>query len=106
METLTPKKLAEEYAHLLRKSLGSCLKNIILFGSQARGSASEGSDFDIIVVVDKRTSDIREAILDAGVEMMNKYSTLFAAIIYSEDEWRKTQGFPLAWNVAREGIHL
>ena len=79
---------------------------IILFGSQARGDANEGSDYDVFVLVDKRTSEIREAAIDAGVEMMNRYDKLFASIIYGEEEWQKAQGSPFLWNIQQEGIDL
>ena len=79
---------------------------IILFGSQARGDANEGSDYDAFVLVDKRTSEIREAAIDAGVEMMNRYDKLFASIIYGEEEWQKAQGSPFLWNIQQEGIDL
>lgn len=99
-----PLHLAQEYAAILRRKLGNQLKQVILFGSQARGVAREGSDYDVVVVVNKRTPSIRDAILDVGVEMMNKYDTLFAALIYDEQEWQQAQGFPLAWNIKQEGI--
>jgi len=98
--------LAREYAAILRRDLADRLKEVILFGSQARGDAAEGSDYDLIVVVDRRTPEIREAVLDADVEMINRYGILFAALIYDEAEWRRAQDFPLAWNVEREGIRV
>jgi predicted nucleotidyltransferase len=98
--------VGQEYAGILRTKLGSRLRQVILFGSQARSSAGEESDYDVVVVVDKRTPEIREAVLDAGAEMMNKYEALFAAMIYSEKEWSEAQSFPLAWNIRQEGIAL
>ena len=94
------------YAGILRERMGVPVKKVISYGSQARGDANEGSDYDVFVLVDKRTSGIREAALDAGVEMMNRYDKLFAAIIYGEEEWRKAQGSPFLWNIQQEGIDL
>jgi predicted nucleotidyltransferase len=93
-----------EFAVLLRRSLGAHLIEVILFGSRARGDAWEGSDYDVIVVVDKRTPETREAVLDAEVEMMNRHETLFAALVYGQEQWQRTLQFPLGWNVTREGI--
>ncbi len=95
---------AEEYANLLRLKLGSHLKQVILFGSQARGDSWEGSDYDMLIVVDKRTPEIREKTLDAAEEMMNNHERLFTALIYDEVEWQNAQDFPLAWNIKKEGI--
>jgi uncharacterized protein len=103
---MTPVKKAQEYADILRNKLGRKLKQVILFGSQARGDAREGSDYDLVVVLDERTRDAREVVLDAGVEMLNRYDQLFAALIYGEDEWRATKRFPLGWNIEHEGVVL
>jgi len=97
---------AQEYAAILRDKLGDRLKQVILFGSQARGEAIEGSDYDVVVVVDRRTPEVRELVLDADVEMMNRHETLFAALLYDERQWQEAQDFPLAWNIEREGIRL
>ena len=78
---------------------------MILFGSQARGDAHEGSDYDVLVV-DKRTRSFRESVLDVDVEMMDRHNTLFAALIYDERQWRQAQGSPLAWRIEKEGIAL
>ena len=98
--------LATEYAERIRAKLGPEVKRIILFGSRARGDAAEGSDYDCIVVVKRRTPRMREAILDADTEMLDRYDQLFAALLYSEEEWQRCQKFPLAWNVKKEGIPL
>ncbi|OGV69329.1 MAG: hypothetical protein A3K19_18745 [Lentisphaerae bacterium RIFOXYB12_FULL_65_16] len=97
---------AREYADVLRTKLGARLMSVVLFGSQARGDAREGSDYDFLVVVDKRTQDVREAVLDAGVEMLNRYDQLFGALLYSEAEWQESRRFPIGWNIQREGIVL
>lgn len=96
--------LVKEYAEIIRRKLGNRLKGIILFGSQARGDAWKGSDYDILLIVDERTQDIREASLDAGVEMMDRHETLFVSLIYSQEEWAQAQEFPFAWNVRQEGV--
>jgi len=98
--------LTREYAKILREKLGERIREIVLFGSRARGAPSRDSDYDVLVVVDQRTKEVREAVLDADVEMMDRHSALFAPLIYGEQEWRKIQGFPLAWNISREGIRL
>ncbi|MBW8003714.1 MAG: nucleotidyltransferase domain-containing protein [Planctomycetes bacterium] len=97
---------AKEYADLVRIKLGRNLKQIILFGFLARGDAREGSDFEFLVVVDERTKSVREAVLDAGVEMLNQYDQLFAALLYSEDEWSDSSRYPIGWNIHHEGIAL
>jgi predicted nucleotidyltransferase len=44
----------------LKAVLGDNLVAVVAFGSRVRGDFNEGSDFDILVVVKKRTFDIKE----------------------------------------------
>ena len=99
-------QLARNYAQRLRERLGENLKQVILFGSRARGKTGKDSDFDFVVVVKKRTKSVRESVLDVDVEMMNDHSALFAPMIYDGREWERAKEFPLGWNVEREGISL
>ncbi len=98
--------LAREYTGRLKKRLGDNLLSVTLFGSRARGTAREGSDFDLIVQVKNRTDETREAVLDVNVEMMDEFEVLFMGILYDEEEWSRTRRFPLGWSVDREGISL
>jgi predicted nucleotidyltransferase len=95
---------AKEYADEVRQRLGSHVNKILLFGSRARGDAHDGSDYDFLVVVDHRNREAREAVIDAGVAMLNRHDRLFAALLYSDEEWRTTQRFPLGWNILKEGV--
>lgn len=99
-------QLAEEYAALVRAKLGSHVKGVFLFGSQARGDATEKSDYDLLVVLDKKSPETRDAVLDTGAEMLNRYDRLFAALVYDEQEWSRTRRFPLGWNIEREGVAI
>jgi predicted nucleotidyltransferase len=102
----TGNALATEYAGLIRHRLGARVREIILFGSRARGDAEEASDYDCVVVVDRKTPDVREAILDADVAMLDRHERLFAALLYSENEWQRAKNFPLGWNILKEGVVL
>ncbi|MBI4378469.1 MAG: nucleotidyltransferase domain-containing protein, partial [Nitrospinae bacterium] len=47
-------KISVEFAGRVRSRLKNHLKKIILFGSRARGDSYEGSDYDILIVLDER----------------------------------------------------
>lgn len=96
----------QEFAACLRQRLGPHLDQVLLFGSRARGEAQDGSDYDMLVVVDHRTADVRAVILDIECQLMERYGALVATVLRSKEEWQKTQGFPLARNIAREGRPL
>jgi predicted nucleotidyltransferase len=95
-----------EFASEMRHKLGPRLKKILLFGSRARGDAREDSDYDMLIVLDKRSPELRSKILEIERGLMDRYGVLVASILRSEEEWNNTQKFPLAYNIAREGILL
>ena len=98
--------VVQEFATTLRQRLGSHLRQILLFGSRARGDAQDGSDYDMLVVVDDRTPELRAIILEVESQLMERYGALVATVLRSEAEWQQLQGFPLARNIAREGVYL
>ena len=99
-------EVAREHADQVRAKLGSSVEEIRLFGSRARGDARKDSDYNILVVLDRRTPEIRSEILNIAVGLMDRYNVLVATVLRSTEEWRKAQGYPLACNIAREGIAL
>lgn len=99
-----PSPVAAQYAQEIRVRLGNHLRQLVLFGSQARGDAGEGSDFDFVVVVDKRSPALREAVVDAGAAVLNSTDWLCSALYYDEEQWRKVMNSPLGINIAKEGV--
>lgn len=94
------------FANAIRQRLGAHLKDLRLFGSRARGDAGPNSDYDMLVIVDQRSPEIRAAILAIEVEMMDRHEALVTSIVRSESEWMQRQGTPLALNIEREGRRL
>jgi len=83
-------------------------EKVILFGSQARGDAREGSDWDLLVLLNKEKSSFSEdydAYASPFDEIGLKYSTLINATIYSKKEWDSRPSL-LKYNVEREGIEI
>ncbi len=52
--------LLKEFADLCMDKFGSDLVSIVLFGSYARGTATEYSDIDLLVIVNNVSEDWRE----------------------------------------------
>jgi predicted nucleotidyltransferase len=98
--------VARAFAQRLRHRLGKHLREVRLFGSRARGDARNSSDYDMLVIVDQRTSEIRSEILDIEVDLLDEYDVLVTSMLRSEDEWRVSQNYPFARNIAREGVTL
>ena len=98
--------VVQEFVTMLRQRLGAHLCQILLFGSRARGDAHNDSDYDMLVVVDCRTPALRTVILEIESQLMERYGALVATVLRSDPEWQQLQGFPLARNIAREGVPL
>jgi predicted nucleotidyltransferase len=78
----------------------------VLFGSRARGDARDDSDCDIVVVVDHRSGEVREAILDIEVDLLDRFGTLVTCLLRDEREWEASRKMPIGLNVVREGVPL
>ncbi len=98
----------DELVKGILESINSCVKEIILYGSVARGNSCEGSDIDIAVLVsDELTSEQNDKLSEFIVEMNLKYDVVFSVIdidINKYEKWKNV--LPFYKNVATEGIHL
>jgi len=99
-------ELVTLFANKLRERLGDHLKQIVLFGSRARGDYQPDSDYDLLVIVDEVTSKINEAIDDIAGEFLYEYSTLFPVIAVSEKRFASERFNPLYMNIRKEGVPL
>jgi uncharacterized protein len=69
------------------------VKNVILFGSQAKGTANEHSDYDILILLDKNYSgrDVNK-ILDICYQINLKYNIVIDAHLLSLKELKSIRG--------------
>jgi uncharacterized protein len=88
----------------LREIYGDRLRAVVLFGSQARGEATEDSDVDVAVVLDRFDRPGRE--LDRMSELLFELSfnndELLTSVPVREDEWRQRDN-RFFRNLRREG---
>jgi predicted nucleotidyltransferase len=92
--------------HLIT-NFGNSIKDVILFGSQARGDSKEYSDFDVLILLDKEYSGKDEnRILDLCYDIDLKYNILIDAHILSIKELNTIRGRqPVFVNAIKSGIH-
>lgn len=81
---------------------------VSLFGSKVRGDFDEESDIDVLLVVEDKTSQLWEDIVEIETDLMLKYDSVISSLIMGRDnyEWHLRHRAPLYRNVEREGIEL
>jgi predicted nucleotidyltransferase len=109
MNNLTEKEkqAVKELVDELKKLYGDNLSRVILYGSKARGDATEDSDIDIMIVLKdvKDKSKELEKLIKLTTEIDFRYETLISVTLQSEEEYLKKRS-PLLLNVRKEGIVL
>ena len=104
-ESLKP--ILAELKRRLTELYGARLSQLILFGSQARGDATEDSDVDVLVVLEGEVqhSDELERISFITSELSGKLGALISTVVVSKQdlEARKRRIYRSA---ANEGIRV
>lgn len=98
--------LAEAVALLKRRFP---VEDVILFGSVARGTTSDDSDIDLLILTrEPATHALRSAISDTLFEVNQKYGTLLSAVVVEHRSWLSGPHslLPLHEEVERDGVRL
>lgn len=94
----------------IKEYLGESLKNVILYGSYARGDYNENSDIDIMILVTLSEVEIKQfenGIYDIAFDLELKYGKVLSPVIKNQEffeYWSDTLLFYR--NVKMEGIRL
>ena len=92
----------------LREAYGERLRRVVLYGSRARGDATEESDVDVLVVlsgpIENSYQEIKRANSFWG-EFLTRYGLSFSVKPYTEEAYRDRRR-PFIRNVRRDGIPL
>jgi predicted nucleotidyltransferase len=102
------KKVLARIASTLRDRFGQKIASVYAFGSRARGSHGEQSDFDVLIVVKGKEPEIEHAIMEAFVEEELNTGLIFAPIVKDEKAFDLERQYhsPFYENIQREGISL
>ena len=95
-------QLAHDFA---KKIKNNHIKEIVLFGSVARGEDTEFSDIDILIIADDEEL-IEEEVSDEVMNILLYKKEHISAHVISEDHYIKTRNFSFLRNVYEDGIIL
>lgn len=102
--------LIEQYVSAIRNIYGNHIKQIILYGSYARGDFHKDSDVDIMVLVDLPDTQIEsysDALSELGFEYNVKYGLWFMPVVKNANHFRQwCSVYPFYSNVVKEGVPL
>lgn len=104
---MNPKEILLDLKNNLVAHFGDEIKEVILFGSRAKGTASEDSDYDFLIIL-KSTPDWKteRKISDVCYLADLKHNILADTHLLSLSELNTIKGKqPIFENAMREGIH-
>ena len=101
-------EMREELVQGLTDIWGNNISMIILYGSVARGDATEESDVDIAIVVRSQMDDgTKGRFLSWAADMDIRYERVFSIVDIQESNMKKWEDvLPFYRNVKKEGIVL
>jgi predicted nucleotidyltransferase len=99
-------EIAKEYASELRRRSPLGVRDILLYGSVARGDATEASDIDVLVVLDGGISQVVDNVREVAADMMDKYNTLISILECGPGEYQRLLRFPFGWQITKEAVSL
>jgi uncharacterized protein len=104
------RKMVEEFRRRLPGEISEHVRRLIVFGSRARGDASEDADLDLIALVDEDAPEIEKALDDVAYDVMWDYDfkPIISLKVFAESAFDSavSRGSSFYRNVARQGILL
>lgn len=90
-----------EFAQAVDDRFGERVHELVLYGSTARGEATERSDVDVLVVLDEgtQTEELFQLAFDTGVE----HDVAIVPHLQTREHFETRQDHPFLKNVLEEG---
>jgi uncharacterized protein len=92
----------------LLNELGKQVRQVILFGSKARGDSAPDSDIDVLILAEEEGRQVRKTISKISSQIGLDYDVCLGALLIANKRWRQmsSERFSLCRNVERDGILL
>jgi predicted nucleotidyltransferase len=104
--TIRDDKFLELLLQELRQQLGPHLKQVILFGSRARGDSTPDSDYDCLLVMDQLPPTTDAVIGDITGKFLYQYDVLLSLFPILENQYQQKAYDPFLINIQKEGVVL
>jgi len=99
------KEIIKEFKQQIAELYGQRLKKVVLYGSYARGQATQDSDIDLAIVLDGDVAPGREIdrLIDIVTELNLNYEVLLSIYPVSQRDYDSLNS-PLLLNIRKEGM--
>ena len=91
-----------------KAAFGASVRQVILFGSYARGAAEEDSDVDVMILLDLPREQLpahRRAAARIAADLLDEYGVVVSPLLESEAFFaRNRTTYPFFRNIDQEGI--
>jgi len=87
------------------KKIRGTVKTIYLFGSRARGDEKPYSDYDLLLVMDKRNEKVVDKLYDCVVDILLDTGKVVSLKIFKSDDFKRLASLPTPFmaRILREG---
>ena len=98
----------EAYQKALEAQFVDLIKDIIIFGTKARGSSNEDSDLDVLVVIREGDWETKKSVAEPGYTLAIGTEVVPSLIVLTAEEWIYHQDYeaPFWQTVTRDGIPI
>ena len=98
----------ESYREILSKQFPGVVDQIIVFGSKAKGTATEDSDLDLLLVIRDGDWKVKDAITQPGYLLALDRNAVPSMIVLTRKEWEslRIREAPFWQTVQRDGVAL
>ncbi len=99
------KRLIDQVKAHLHERYGEGIRRVILYGSYARGEATEDSDVDVLVLVDPSVNprEVEDSLCDLLYDMILDEGELVSVMAIPEERYENYNS-PFMLNVRKEGM--
>jgi len=102
------KALIEERKQRFPADVQRHIRQMIMYGSRARGDATEDSDLDLVALVDEKTPELEQALDEVAYNLMwdHDFKPIISLKVFAEERFRSAvaKGLSFYRTVEREGV--